>query len=39
MPAIADHSIVAFGSEASGPIITIAAPTMLLDSWGVGVRS
>jgi hypothetical protein len=39
MPAIADHPIVAFGSEASGPIITIAAPTMPVDTWGVGIRS
>ena len=36
---LADHPTVAFGNEASGPIITIAAPTMQKGAWGAGIRT
>lgn len=39
MPALADHPTVAFGNEASGPIITIAAPTMQRGTWSAGIRT
>lgn len=39
MPVLADHPTVAFGNEASGPIITIAAPTMQRGTWGAGIRT
>jgi len=39
MPVLADHPTVAFGNDASGPIITIAAPTMQGGSWGAGIRT
>ena len=39
MPVLADHPTVAFGNEASGPIVTIAAPTMQRGTWGAGIRT
>lgn len=36
---MADHPTVAFGSEGSGPIATIAATPMPSGTWGVGIRT
>ena len=38
-PAGADHPTVAFGSEASGPINTIAATAMPVGNWAIGLRN
>ena len=37
--ALADHPTVAFGSEASGPINTIAATPMPVGKWAIGLRN
>ncbi|NQY25994.1 MAG: hypothetical protein HRT92_02310 [Piscirickettsiaceae bacterium] len=39
MPVLADHPTVAFGNEASGPIVTIAAATMQRNTWAAGIRT
>ena len=36
---LADHPTVAFGSEASGPINTIAATPMPVGTWAIGLRN
>jgi len=38
-PVMADHPTIAFGSEGSGPIATIAATPMPSGTWGVGIRT
>lgn len=39
MPAFADHPIIAFGQESSGPIITMTASTLKAGSWSGGLRT
>ncbi len=37
-PVLADHPSIAFGNEASGPIVTIAPSFMPANAWGFGMR-
>lgn len=39
LPAQADHPAVAFGAEASGPVITIPATPMPRGAWALGLRN